>query len=54
MITNFQLRINDDKQPQNIKWSEEQGDYIIDGLNGLTIIELFEVVEEIKRITKHY
>jgi hypothetical protein len=51
-LETFKLSVNDNKKPQIIKWSEDEEDYLVEGVEGLTRQELIEVVEEINRITE--
>ena len=47
------LNPNEDLSPAIIEWNNEKEDFIIDVPKGITRIELIELVEEIKLITKY-
>lgn len=52
LLETFKINVNENKVPQIIKWSDEEEDYLVEGINGLTRHELIEVVDQIKRITE--
>ena len=47
------LNPNENISPAIVEWSEEKEDFVIDVPKGITRIELIELVEEVKFITKY-
>ena len=47
------LNPNENIPPAIVEWNEEKEDFVIDVPKGITRLELIELVEEIKLITKY-